>query len=316
MDKEELKIMAQISKKYHLLDMKQSEIAKEENISNSSVSRLLQKAKDLGYIKITLDFPNFKSTSLEEELKEKFNLKYAYIEEEGSDEKINLSNIADSFSHYLNTIVEDGDVISLSWGETMTYLSENLVRAPRHDVKVVQLNGGIANRNISTRSDRIINQFAENYDAMSYFLNAPSVVDNRLIAEALMQDTSIREVLDLAKEASIAVFSIGAVDSDSVLVKAGYFTSEHYETLREEGYVGDICSRYIKADGSHEDGELYNRVIGLRLEEIQKKEDRICVAIGEKKASGILAALNGAYVNTLFTDEITAREILRLSDLN
>jgi deoxyribonucleoside regulator len=316
MNREELKVMARVCKKYFLFDMKQSDIAREENISKSTVSRLISRAKELGYINISLEFPEFKASSIEDELLETFNLKHVHIAAAETDWKILMLNIADAFSDYLNSIVSDGDIIGLSWGDTMTYLADHLKAAPRNDVKVVQLNGGIANRNISTRSDRIINQFADNFDAMSYILNAPSFVDKPEIAEALLQDTNIKNVIELAKEANTAIFSIGYLNPESVLIKAGYFTTEEYDALRQEGYVGDICSRYFKADGSHQNDDLYNRVIGIDLEEIKKKENSICVAIGEEKAQGILGAINGEYINTLFTDEKTAREVLRLHQSN
>ncbi|MBP3041592.1 hypothetical protein J9303_19305 [Bacillaceae bacterium Marseille-Q3522] len=111
----------------------------------------------------------------------------------------------------------------------------------------------------------------------------------------------------------MVLFSVGSINSESVLIKTGYFSREEYSQLRELGYVGDICSRYLHRDGSHASGELYERVIGLSLEEIKRKEHSICVAIGKKKAEGILSALKGGYINTLFTDEITAKKIIELN---
>lgn len=82
--------------------------------------------------------------------------------------------------------------------------------------------------------------------------------------------------------------------------------------VREEGFVGDVCSRYIREYGSHATGELYNRVIGISLEAIAKKKNSIGVIIGPEKAKATLAALKGGYVNSLFTDEATAKEIVNL----
>ncbi|CUH96708.1 hypothetical protein P22_2798 [Propionispora sp. 2/2-37] len=313
MSNDEFKLLVRVTKKYYLLDMKQDEIAQTENISKSTVSRLLAKAKELGYVKINLDFPVLAVEALEKELKDMFNLKHIFIAESFSkDERLILSSVSDGLSRYLNTIIADGDLIGVSWGETMTYMSENLKLSPKKGVKIVQLNGGVARRNISTLSERILINFADNYNAMSYFLNVPSFVDNSEIAKTIMQDSKIKEVLDLAEAADTVIFGIGYINKHSILVRAGYFSEEDYENLRAEGFVGDICSRYIREDGSHATGELYNRVIGISLESITKKENSIGVVIGAEKAKVTLAALKGGYVNSLFTDEVTAREIVSL----
>lgn len=313
MKKEELKQLISVAKKYYLLDMKQDEIAESEKVSKSTVSRLINKAKELGYVKFVLDFPPITVEDIEIELKELFQLKHVFVAESMSeDEQLKLSNVAEGFSKYLNTIVSDGDIIGVSWGETMTFISENLIPSAKKDVKVVLLNGGVSNRNVSTFADKIVINFAKKFDASWYFLQTPSFVDNSHIARTLMQDSKIKEVFDLINKANIVAFSVGFVNEESVLVKAGYISVEDYRRLREEGFIGDICSRYFRRDGAHANGELYERVIGISLEEVKEKEHSICIAIGKHKAESILAALRGGYVNTLFTDEETAEEILDL----
>ena len=46
-----------VAKKYYELHMGQLEIAQEEGVSKSTISRMLQKAVDLGYVKVTIDAP-------------------------------------------------------------------------------------------------------------------------------------------------------------------------------------------------------------------------------------------------------------------
>lgn len=314
MKKDDLKQLISVAKKYYLLEMKQDQIAESENISKSTVSRLINKSRELGYVKFILDFPSITVEDLENELKDLFQLKHVFVSESHTDnEQLKLSNVAEGFSKYLNNIVSDGDTIGVSWGETMTFISKNLVPSAKKDVKVVLLNGGVSNRNVSTFADRIVINFAKNYEARWYSLQTPSFVDNSHIAKIIKQDSKIKEAFDLIKEANVVAFSVGFVNEESVLVKAGYFTVEDYRKLKAEGFIGDICSRYFKHDGTHADGELYERVIGISLEEIKKKEHSICIAIGEHKAESILAALRGGYINTLFTDEETATKIIDLA---
>ena len=310
---DELKLLIRVVKKYYLLDMKQDEIAKTENISKATVSRLINKAKNLGYVKFDLNFPALVAENLEKKLKDIFKLKHIFVVESfTNDRNLISSNVSEGLSKYLNSIISNGDIIGVSWGETMTYMSEHLKPSMKKNVKIVQLNGSVSSGNISTLSENTLINFVNNYDAMGYYLNVPSFVDTQEIAETLKKDSKIREVLDLAEKADTVIFSVGYISENSVLVRAGYFTKDDYVDLRNKGYVSDICSRYIKNDGSHDTGELYNRVIGISLESIKNKKNSIGVVIGNEKAKGTLAALQGGYINTLFTDEDTAQEIIDL----
>lgn len=69
MNKEELKQLIRVAKKYYLLEMKQEDISKTENVSKSTVSRLISKAKELGYVRFVLDFPPVTVEHLEKQLK-------------------------------------------------------------------------------------------------------------------------------------------------------------------------------------------------------------------------------------------------------
>lgn len=313
MDNEELNLLIRVTKKRYLLDMKQSEIAMSEGISKSTISRLINKAKELGYVKVHLDFPSIRNKELEDEIKETFNLKHIFVAAVSSkDKRLRLSNVSDGLSKYLNEIISNDSTIGVTWGKTMTYISEHLIPSARRGVKIVQLNGGVSNRNVSTLSERILINFANNYNGIWHLLQVPSFVDNPEIANTLKQDSRVKEILDLIDQTETVIVSIGHVNKDSVLVKAGYFTEEEYAKLAQDGFVGDICSRYIKNDGSRANGDLYNRVIGISLEEIKRKENSICVVVGEEKSQAILAALKGGYINTLFIDEITARSVMEL----
>ena len=46
-----------VAKKYYESHMDQKIIAQEEDISVSTVSRMLKKAEEMGYIKITVEYP-------------------------------------------------------------------------------------------------------------------------------------------------------------------------------------------------------------------------------------------------------------------
>ena len=305
--------LIRVTKKRYLLQMNQEEIAKSENLSKATVSRLLKKAETFGYVTFRLNIPSLSAIDLEAEIKEKFGLKHVFVASaQINDERVIAHDVVDAAASYLNTIITSGAVVGVSWGNTLSLLSRNLKKSNATDVTVVQLNGGISKNITPTGAESIARNFAENYSGTSYILPVPSFVDNKRIVDALKEDSKIREVFSLIRQSEIAIFSVGSLNPQSVLITSGYFSQEEYMTLKEKNYVGDICSRYFKKDGSYSDKSLYDRVIGISLEEIKDKKHSIGIVIGQQRTYALLGALNGGYINTLFTDELVARDILSM----
>jgi deoxyribonucleoside regulator len=213
---------------------------------------------------------------------------------------------------FLGEIVEDGDIIGVSWGTTLPFVVKHLDQYHVKNVTVVQLNGGVTKNYLSTQSGSIVEGFVKSFNAVPYMLPAPTIVDSTELAQAISADSNVRQTLELARRARIAVFGIGRASYDSILVQAGYFKHGEYEELLRKGAVGDICSRFFRLDGNIADPELNQRTVGITLEDLARKEYAIAVANGVEKAEAITGALRGRYINTLFIDEAAAQRCLEL----
>ncbi|MBP3041875.1 winged helix-turn-helix transcriptional regulator, partial [Bacillaceae bacterium Marseille-Q3522] len=111
------KQLLKVAKKYYLLGMNQEEIAKSENLSKSTVSRLINKAIKLGFVTFNLNFPSISADNLEEKLQEIFHLKHVFVAEvDVDDEKVIMHDVAKSVARYLNSVIENNDIIGVSWG--------------------------------------------------------------------------------------------------------------------------------------------------------------------------------------------------------
>lgn len=60
---------------YYKQDMSQEKIAKRLNVSRTTISRALARAKKEGFVKILIDFPAENSINLEKQLEEKYSIK-------------------------------------------------------------------------------------------------------------------------------------------------------------------------------------------------------------------------------------------------
>lgn len=310
-------LIFRVLKRYYILGENQDMVAKAESTSKSTVSRLLKKAEQLGYVRHVLDIPLESCDDLAHRLVKEFPLSSARVlpTVAGSDE-IALFDVALTAGQYLNQTVQSHDVIGISWGNTVRTLSDNLPECPRslEGVRVVQLNGSISNIATDTHGDAVVRCLAKTYKGQGFIIPAPSFVDSKAVRDILMKDSTVASCMRLIDRCDIAVFSVGALSDESVLIKAGYITEDQYRMLRELGCRADICGRYIMMDGSCYRGDIFNRVIGVSPEGLKSIPVRMGLIAGSGKAEAALAALRGGFVTHLFIDERTACKVLDLID--
>ncbi|MBF7083842.1 sugar-binding transcriptional regulator [Desulfallas sp. Bu1-1] len=305
--------LVRVARLYYEFGCKQDEIAEREGISRSKVSRLLDRAIKEGIVKIEIVYPLQPVHELAESLREYFGLKKVVVIPVIVDHPDAVrDDLGRAVNSFLGEIVEDGDIIGVSWGTTLPFVVKHLDQYHVKNVTVVQLNGGVTKNYLSTQSGSIVEGFVKSFNAVPYMLPAPTIVDSTELAQAISADSNVRQTLELARRARIAVFGIGRASYDSILVQAGYFKHGEYEELLRKGAVGDICSRFFRLDGNIADPELNQRTVGITLEDLARKEYAIAVANGVEKAEAITGALRGRYINTLFIDEAAAQRCLEL----
>lgn len=306
MEKDKLSKIIEVARLYYQLDYSQQEIASKLDVSRPTVSRLLKQAKESGIVEIKINNPLEAGEMLTERIKDKFGLKEVIVaavsEYDSGLIKRHLGEIA---ADYLNRIVKDYDIIAASWGTTVYELATKLKPKPVSQTTVVQLNGGVSHSEIKTFASEIIHLFGEAFQTQTFLLPLPAIVDHIVVKQAIEADRHINKILELGRQANIAVFSVGTPVLDSVLLQAEYFSPEDRHLIQSKA-AGEICSRFFDKNGQICVESLNNRTIGIELDELAKKERSILVAGGPKKLEAIYGALKGKYANVLITDEHTA----------
>lgn len=309
---EKNKLLVRVARLYYESDYSQEQIARQLGLSRPYVSKLLHAAKEAGIVKIQVIDEMNTENGVEKLIREYFGLeKVIVIPSKGDGQE--LKYVGEAAARFLDSILEDGDIIGTSWGDTIYQVSNSLIgRTDLKNITHVQLCGGISNMNSSVHAAEIANNFSEKLRCTSYLLQLPAIVGNRKLKKMLEQDASTEKILDLGRKSRIAMFTIGAFGERgkrSALVRAGYLDQEQTVRLTERGAVGDICSHVINAEGNICDEELDERTIALSLEDLAKKDFRIGVAQGVSKEESMFGALNSGIINVLITNDKTADAI-------
>lgn len=304
--------MIKVAKMYYEMKLTQKEISERLPYSRPTISRIVEAAIKEGIIEVKVNYSLSSVQKLENKIREKFSLKKVFVTPVFVEEPNLVKNdIGRAVADYLYDVCNDGTILGVSWGTSLSQVVPHLKEKKVRSMKIVQLNGGIAKNSFSTNSAALLEKFSEAFSQDYYLLPVPTIVDSEQIVKAISTDSSIKETLALGKKSDVVVFGIGTVSYDSVLYKGGYFKGNSYEDLIRKKAAGDICGRYFTIDGKLADQELNSRTIGLELDDLRKKKYSIAIASGKDKVKSVLGALNGHLINVLFIDEILAAEIAK-----
>lgn len=307
---EKKQLIIEAARLYYQLDHTQQEIAGKLGVSRPTVSRLLRQAKERGFVEIKIIDPFTDHEQLRKALQSKYHLEdieitFAAIEEEHEI----VNGISEAAAHYLHGTVKDGDVLGVTWGTTMHHVATKLQEKQVKGVEVIQLKGGVGISDVNTYESETVYLFAEAFRTVPRYLPLPVFVDNPVVKEVIESDRHIHRLIELGKQANLAVFTVGAVDDASLLFRLGYLSDEEKAFIQSNA-VGDICSRFFTRTGEICHQPINERTIGIELEDLKRKEKSILVAGGQRKVEAMHGALLGGYANVLITDQYTAQALL------
>ena len=311
-----------VARLYYVYGLNQEDIAKKLGISRSSVSRILQEARNRGLVQVKIETQIKTDFHLAERLKSLYGLTDAvvvYTQDHNNslegeidyDYKIKV-DLAEAAAKYFETVVTPNLTIGVSWGTT---LYEFAKRARFHErlsnLTFVQLLGGFGLIAPDIQATEIVRLLSENAGGKSVYLPAPGLAASLHARNLLLKDPIIGGVLDLARRSEIAVISIGEISESSTLVRTGQIKTDELKKLKEGGAVGDICLQFFNSEGKPCCYEISSRAIGLTLEEIKTIPTVIAISGGRKKTAALRGALKGGLVHVLITDDMTAQSLVK-----
>ena len=304
---------------YYEDDMRQQEVSDYLGISRATVSRMLQKGKESGIVRVEVINPvQFSYNKLEKALERKYGLKEVIVVESSAlDTKTeSVSRMYERAALYLSQFFKDGDWIGVTMGHTL----HNIVKTNRafeKDKKLmfVPIVGGLGQSTIDkvdVQSNRIAQEFARKFGGTYTQFLSPAVFSEQKAMEYFLKEKSISYIFDDFQKLDTLIMGIGIPQRvESTLVRAGYITGENLEKFARDGMAGDIALHFFDEDGATEKFRAFNdRVAGMPLETMKKVRNRIGIAGGENRAEAIRGAIKGGFINMLITNIDAAEKLL------
>lgn len=295
---------------YYVYHLTQSDIAAQMGISRVWVGKLLQKAQDIGIVRIEVKTASAGVAELENALKNKFGLKCAKVVRCVRTEPCQQT-CARAAASYLAGILHPNDCVSTFWGTTLAAIVSDFVPLHFPDVTVVPFSGGLG-YNKAVTPNEIAYTLAEKLSAKARPLHAPGIVAGRKERDLLLSDPTIRDTINLSENADILVLGMGPLRHPT-LVSANGVSEEEFAELESIGCVGDICLTFLDSEGNLIDHPIHDRILsGDLIKARPRAREVITASCGVTKARILRATMVGKWVDTVITDEETAREVLSL----
>ncbi|MBJ7220360.1 MULTISPECIES: sugar-binding transcriptional regulator [unclassified Brenneria] len=296
-----------VAKLHYQSDMSQVDIAKKLGVSTATISRLLNKARAAGIVRIEV----IELTSAEEitaDLIQHLGLKTAAVVEPPP------TNVLGALVTPLAGLLQQADlpagaIIGIGWGRAVREVTlSGLPRLP--GVLTVALNGGMQQAAAHFQINEFVRQAAEQMGGTPHFLHAPYISSTEL-RDAFLCDPSVQQIASLWDRLDVAIVGVGLTHAPN---PSETTTATPDEQALSQA-AGDVIRHYFTESGEilHWAGE--DRMIAATPAQLRQTPLSIGVAATPEKAAGIIGAARSGMINALVTDVKTAQAILdRLLD--
>lgn len=303
------RIVAEIAWLYYIKGYNQAEIAKRMNLSRPTVITYLRLARERQIVGVKIAGLHFRVNDLADALCARYGLQSAYVVPEAESALETTYHVCEAAAQFLPDFVSTGDTLGVSWGQTVSFVSERVPWWPVQGLVVRQLIGSLANPLLPT-CESCTTEIARRLSAQCINLNAPAVCSDAGLAARLRAEPIIAQQLGLLAECNKAIYSLSPCTLDTHVVQFNLATEADISDYRAKGAVGIIAGRFIDPEGAPVLGDLDRRMIGADQESLRGMEG-LLVVTGLPKMEATRAALRGGYVDHVVLDTALAEELTR-----
>ncbi len=291
-----------VAKLHYEADMSQVDIARRLGVSTATISRLLQRARAEGIVRIeVLDLAT--PEGITTQLVEALGLRDAAVIETPSAGA--LAALAAPLGALLKQAgLTAGKVVAIGWGRAIRQVIQaGLPRIP--GVLTVAATGGMQQQAAHFQINEFVRLAAEELGGTPHFIHAPYLPSSEL-REVFLGDAAIRDSVALWDRTDVAIVGIG-------LPHAINPPEASAATLSEQALfhaAGDVIRHYFDAEGKLIPWEGEGRMIAMSPAQLRAVPLVIGVAASPEKAKAIIGAVRARLINALVTDTKTAQAIL------
>lgn len=315
-----LDLIIKVSKLYYEKNLNFTEIGNLLKLSRFQVANIIKTAKKTGVVKILIDDKYIdENIKLNELLEKEFGIdRVIVVDNRELPEPEIRKRIGYITANFLNDILKDGDIISLTTSSTVNAIADSIVNKNKiRNIIVIEANGG-SNITYSNSVHVLARKFAKVFNATHYSINAPIIVKSKKTRDILLEEKNLKKIFELFNKVKVLIFGIGTFypKVNKLMIESGDLHKSEFLELRDLNAAGNILYYYYDIEGNFLNANFNGRIICLPKEKLKDIPYRIAVAYGKNKKFGVIGALRTKLVKFLILDSQLAKGILDIKDIS
>jgi DNA-binding transcriptional regulator LsrR (DeoR family) len=300
---------------YFEQNMSLKEVARLLNVSESTASRLIQRAKKERIVEFVIRDPYKQCLELEQRLQDKFGLKEVIVTTapgDTEDTEKDKKRVALEGARYLQRKITSRDILGIAWGGTMYYLVHYLNPCQRTDTIFVTLHGSLSCCDYELDVHNLVSRMSMAFGGNYYSLSSAGLFDRIEGLQAIKREANVRRVFSLFDQLTISVSGLGSLypQLDSPLSRLEYLNPAELTDLQSKEVYGDMILRFFDRNGQECDSDVRKRTLAIDIDTYKKIPCKIVVVSGVQKAKSLEAALKGGLIDVLIVDKKLAKAVL------
>ncbi|MFC4223989.1 sugar-binding transcriptional regulator [Lysinibacter cavernae] len=310
MGPDELVRMGYVASRHYRDGRTRIEIADEMGLSRFKVARILEKAVELGIVRVEIVTSDVIDLELSVGLQTRFGLKraLAVVTPSEAPEVIQefLGKVA---AQLLTEIVVEGDLLGFTAGRTLNATASYLTSLAYSDLVAL---GGVAGP-VKEHGVEVIRRVGRIAGGETWPIFAPLIVQDPVTATALRNDPLISEAFSRFDRVTKGVVAIGSWSPpDSQL----YDTAKDFgiaDDLLAKGVVAELCATLLDRDGNIVSA-VDDRAMSITAEQLRNVPEVIMVGGGPRKTLAVRSAIKSGLIDSVVTDARLAQRLLASED--
>jgi len=250
----------------------------------------------------------FVSSELEKKLQNLYGLQQVIVVPGDSEQsEASKRELGRAAGLLLKRVVRSGDVIAVSGGTTTAQVAKYLsLPNSIKDVVFVPARGGLG-ESLDYQANTIASTMAKRTDGQYRLLHVPDHISEDAY-ESMMQEPSIKEIVEVIRSARIFIHGIGDA---TVMARRRKTDPEEVQAMVAEGAMAESFGFYFNRHGE----PIHKmKTVGMRMEDIEQIGHIIAVAGGTSKAVAIDAIMRFGHNHALVTDESAAKAMIAMNE--
>lgn len=295
--------LAKVAQLYYLEDWKQSDIAKEMQVSRPFISRMLKEAREQGVVEITIHAPEPTHQRLLEQAKERYGLQGGVLVAEQDDSNEINRALSKGAIDLLDTLKTRR--LGVGWGHLMGEMVNYLESQEQIACRVLTVCPLLGNAGVPVRhyqSSETVRVFAQKLNATPYFLNLPALPGDIAERDLLCGTESYLQIARQWERMDTVFVNIGNYPSTPDFASGARYGM----LLQQKKACGRLLAYYCNAQG-----EILQSGQDFALQIPLETLGRCKYVVGVVSANTSALALSGALETGMFTHLIARGTALK-----